>query len=98
MARKRKGCLLHAISLIGLAAGLFCLYRAIAPILQMYSNALSDPLGNSHADPDVTRIQHEAFIWAPIGIACIVCASIISWVATIGWIRNKVAGKSDPHR
>lgn len=92
MARKKPGWLLHAISLIGLAAGLFCLYKALSPMITMYADTLSDPLGNAHADPDVKQIQHQALLWAPIGVACIVLASIVSWIATIGWLRRAISG------
>ena len=85
----KKGCLLHVISLIAFAVAIICMYRALAPMLQLYADALSDPLGNSTAEPDPAAIKRNAFLWAPIGIACLVVASILSWIATIGWIRSK---------
>lgn len=90
---KSKGCLLHTISLLGLGAGLFCLYMALSPMIAMYADTLADPLGNSHAEPDVKQIQRQALIWAPIGVAFIMVAGIVSWIATIGWLKRKLSNR-----
>lgn len=88
--RPRKHWLLHVISLIGLAAGLYCLYRAVLPIITMYADVTSDPLGSRTGDPDVKLIQHEAFLWAPLGVVCLLVATVLSWIATAAWLRGKL--------
>jgi hypothetical protein len=90
---RSKGCLLHAISLLLLALGLFCMYRALAPILQLYADALSDPLGNSTAEPDPAAIKQNALVWAPIGLFAFVVASVLSWIATAGWIKKRLQSR-----
>lgn len=91
---KRSGLVLNGVAVVALVGGVYCLYRALGPIVSMYADALADPMGNAGGDEQVNAIQHDAWVWGPIGVMLFLVATVLSWFATMRWLR-RLLGRTD---
>jgi hypothetical protein len=80
------------LSIGSLVVGVYCVYRAVWPLIELYSGAINDPLGEWSEKTTGVQVRDEVWKWAIPGAIGIGLAGVLSFLASISW-RRKMAQK-----
>lgn len=79
-----------------LIGGVYCVYRAVLPLIELYSGALNDPLGEWSEKTSGVQVRDEVWTWAIPGAIGIGLAGVLGLLASISWRRkSKAQAKAD---